>query len=69
MPMLKEPWKKYNKFPPLNLPNRQWPSRTIDKAPRWLSSDLRGRGTPCYNIPIGEKKYLTWPQMETNRYL
>ncbi|KAL5611442.1 hypothetical protein BROUX41_000948 [Berkeleyomyces rouxiae] len=41
MPMLKEPWKKYKKFQPLDLPNRQWPSKTIDKAPRWLSTDLR----------------------------
>ncbi|KAM0255824.1 hypothetical protein ACHAQJ_005411 [Trichoderma viride] len=41
MPMLKEPWKKYKAFQPMNLPDRQWPSKTIDKAPRWLSTDLR----------------------------
>ncbi|KAK2057278.1 2-isopropylmalate synthase [Colletotrichum caudatum] len=41
MPMLKEPWKKYKPFPPLNLPDRQWPSKSITKAPRWLSTDLR----------------------------
>lgn len=41
MPMLKEPWKKYKKFEPLNLPDRSWPSKTIDKPPRWLSTDLR----------------------------
>lgn len=41
MPMLKEPWKKYKKFPPLNLPDRSWPSKTIDRPPRWLSTDLR----------------------------
>lgn len=41
MPMLKEPWKKYKKFEPIQLPNRQWPNRTIDKPPRWLSTDLR----------------------------
>ena len=38
---LKDPSKKYKKFPPLNLPDRQWPSKTIDKAPRWLATDLR----------------------------
>ncbi|KAH6605177.1 hypothetical protein Trco_006884, partial [Trichoderma cornu-damae] len=38
---LKEPWKKYKAFPPLNLPDRQWPSKTLSKAPRWLSTDLR----------------------------
>lgn len=40
-PRLKEPWKKYKRFPPLNLPERQWPSKTVDKAPRWLATDLR----------------------------
>lgn len=38
---LKDPSTKYKKFQPLNLPNRQWPSKTIDKPPRWLSTDLR----------------------------
>ncbi|KAI1379172.1 2-isopropylmalate synthase [Hypoxylon crocopeplum] len=41
MPMLKEPSKKYKKFAPLNLPNRQWPSKKIEKPPRWLATDLR----------------------------
>lgn len=41
MPMLKEPWKKYKKFTPLNLPDRAWPSKSIEKPPRWLSTDLR----------------------------
>lgn len=39
--MLKEPWKKYKAFKPLNLPDRTWPSKTIEKPPRWLSTDLR----------------------------
>ncbi|KAK9479824.1 hypothetical protein V1514DRAFT_327466 [Lipomyces japonicus] len=41
MPMLKDPSRKYKKFPAFNLPNRQWPSRSLDKAPRWLATDLR----------------------------
>ncbi|BBC72723.1 2-isopropylmalate synthase [Altererythrobacter sp. B11] len=41
MPMLKEPGRKYRPFPPINLPDRQWPSRVIEAAPRWLSTDLR----------------------------
>ena len=32
---------KYKPFPPINLPNRKWPSRVITKAPRWLATDLR----------------------------
>src|SRR5690625_6906297 len=35
---------KYRSFHEVNgidLPDRQWPSRRITKAPRWLSTDLR----------------------------
>ncbi|KAK9482590.1 hypothetical protein V1527DRAFT_431151 [Lipomyces starkeyi] len=41
MPMLKDPSIKYRKFPSMNLPNRQWPAKSLDKAPRWLATDLR----------------------------
>lgn len=41
MPMLKDPSVKYDAFPPIKLPNRQWPSKTLTRAPRWLSTDLR----------------------------
>ncbi|MES2700612.1 MAG: 2-isopropylmalate synthase, partial [Pseudomonadota bacterium] len=41
MPMLKDPSRKYHAFPQVNLPDRQWPSRTITQPPRWLSTDLR----------------------------
>ena len=41
MPMLKNPSLKYKKFEPINLPNRQWPNKTFEKPPRWLSTDLR----------------------------
>ncbi|GMN12506.1 2-isopropylmalate synthase [Altererythrobacter sp. MTPC7] len=41
MPMLKQPSTKYSPFPQVDLPERQWPSQTIDAPPRWLSTDLR----------------------------
>ena len=41
MPMLSEPGRKYRPFPQVDLPDRQWPSRTITAPPRWLSTDLR----------------------------
>ena len=41
MPMLRDPSSKYTAFAPIALPDRQWPSRTISHAPRWLSTDLR----------------------------
>jgi 2-isopropylmalate synthase len=39
--MLKDPSKKYRPFPPVDLPNRQWPSRALTKVPVWCSTDLR----------------------------
>jgi 2-isopropylmalate synthase len=35
------PVTKYRPFPPVELPDRQWPQRRIERAPRWLSTDLR----------------------------
>ena len=41
MSMLRDPSAKYSPFPPVGLQDRQWPCRTITRAPRWLSTDLR----------------------------
>ena len=38
---MKPPAGKYRPFPSIDLPDRRWPSRTIERAPRWLSTDLR----------------------------
>jgi 2-isopropylmalate synthase len=35
------PCYRYRPFPAVDLPDRQWPSRIITAAPRWLSTDLR----------------------------
>ncbi len=35
------PIHRYRPFPPIDLPDRTWPTRTITHAPRWLSTDLR----------------------------
>src|SRR5215472_2305741 len=35
------PCHRYRPFRPVDLPGRQWPSRTVTAAPRWLSTDLR----------------------------
>jgi 2-isopropylmalate synthase len=55
MTMLKDPSVKYRAFPQINLPDRQWPSRTITKAPRWLSTDLRD-GNQSLIDPMGAEK-------------
>ena len=41
MSMIKDPSRKYRPFPQVDLPDRQWPARTITAPPRWLSTDLR----------------------------
>ncbi len=32
---------RYSPFPPIDLPDRTWPTRTIQKAPQWCAVDLR----------------------------
>jgi 2-isopropylmalate synthase len=39
--MKPESIRKYRPFPPVSLPDRQWPDRTITHAPIWCSVDLR----------------------------
>lgn len=40
--MLNDPHTKYRPFiSPIDLPDRQWPSRRLTVAPRWVSTDLR----------------------------
>ena len=39
--MLQNPATKYRAFPAIDLPDRQWPSRTITTPPIWMSTDLR----------------------------
>src|SRR6478735_9126018 len=36
-----DPSQKYSPFKPIDLPDRTWPTRTITRAPLWLSTDLR----------------------------
>jgi 2-isopropylmalate synthase len=35
------PCYRYAPFKPVDLPDRMWPGKTITRAPRWLSTDLR----------------------------
>jgi 2-isopropylmalate synthase len=35
------PYHKYRAFKAIDLPDRQWPTRTLTTAPRWCSVDLR----------------------------
>src|SRR6201991_864564 len=35
------PCHRYTPFRPVELPDRTWPGKSITRAPRWLSTDLR----------------------------
>jgi 2-isopropylmalate synthase len=35
------PCHRYTPFKPVDLPDRTWPTKSITRAPRWLSTDLR----------------------------
>ena len=49
------PIHKYRPYQPIDLPNRQWPSRVIDKAPIWCSVDLRD-GNQALVEPMGPER-------------
>ena len=55
MTMLADPSVKYRAFQQVDLPDRQWPSRTITKPPRWLSTDMRD-GNQALIDPMDEEK-------------
>lgn len=54
--MLPDPSVKYRPFPQVDLPDRIWPSQTITKAPRWLSTDLRDGNQALIDPMNAEKK-------------
>ncbi|KAL8770994.1 MAG: hypothetical protein Q9209_003413 [Squamulea sp. 1 TL-2023] len=57
MPMLRDPSKKYRSFKPLHFPDRQWPSKIIEKPPRWLSTDLRDGNQSLVDPMDSDQKY------------
>ena len=54
--MLRDPSTKYRPFPQIDLPDRQWPSRTITTPPRWLSTDMRDGNQALIDPMDAEKK-------------
>ncbi len=54
--MLRDPSTKYRPFPQIDLLDRQWPSKTIVKPPRWLSTDLRDGNQALIDPMDAEKK-------------
>jgi 2-isopropylmalate synthase len=46
---------KYRPYPQINIPDRSWPSKLIDKAPIWCSVDLRDGNQSLVN-PMGHDR-------------
>jgi 2-isopropylmalate synthase len=55
--MHQDPSKKYRPFPPVHLPDRQWPNRVLTAAPRWCSVDLRD-GNQALAVPMNVSQKL-----------
>src|SRR5262249_59544026 len=49
------PIHKYRAFPTIELPDRRWPTRVIDRAPQWCSVDLRD-GNQALVEPMGPER-------------
>src|ERR1700735_3996700 len=53
--MTQMPIQKYRAYAPIILPDRQWPSRIIEKPPIWCSVDLRD-GNQALIEPMGPER-------------
>ena len=60
--MQSAPVTKYRPFPPVALPNRQWPNRTLTRAPIWCSVDLRD-GNQALAQPMSVEEKLEYFEM------
>lgn len=54
------PFHKYRRFEPIQLPDRQWPSRVIEHAPRWCSVDLRDGNQALIDPMTVDEKLTLW---------
>ncbi|KAL7283732.1 hypothetical protein ACG7TL_003169 [Trametes sanguinea] len=58
MPMLADPSVKYKPYTPLDLKDRQWPSKVNRKPPIWLSTDLRDGNQSLANPMTVAQKHI-----------
>ncbi|WP_343588116.1 2-isopropylmalate synthase [Herbaspirillum sp.] len=54
--MLTDPSQKYRPVSPVDLADRQWPSRILTQAPTWLSTDLRDGNQALFEPMNRERK-------------
>jgi 2-isopropylmalate synthase len=55
--MITSPSSKYRPFPPIQISDRQWPSKTLTHAPIWCSVDLRD-GNQALAVPMNVSQKL-----------
>src|SRR5580693_6009301 len=60
--MQPDPVAKYPPFPPVSLPGRKWPNRTLTRAPVWCSVDLRD-GNQALAQPMSVEEKLEFFEM------
>ncbi|ESQ76303.1 2-isopropylmalate synthase [Asticcacaulis sp. AC402] len=66
MPMLPDPEIKYRPFSlGVDMSDRTWPSKTVAKAPRWLSTDLRDGNQALADPMDVEKKMIFFNMLLT----
>ncbi|MDU7360270.1 MAG: 2-isopropylmalate synthase [Propionibacteriaceae bacterium] len=58
------PVHRYSPFVPVDVPERTWPTKRIEKAPRWLSTDLRD-GNQALIDPMTPNRKLRMFQLLT----
>jgi 2-isopropylmalate synthase len=61
--MKTDPSTKYRPFPPIDLPDRRWPARTITRPPIWLSTDLRDGNQALIDPMDAERKLRMFKQL------
>ena len=63
--MQPHPITKYLPWGTIDLPDRQWPCKIIDRVPQWCSVDLRD-GNQALPIPMGVKEKLKFFELLCN---
>ena len=63
--MLQNPATKYSAFPPVDLKDRQWPGRVIERAPIWMSTDLRDGNQALFEPMNIERKMRMFKRLCT----
>ncbi|MEO5764204.1 MAG: 2-isopropylmalate synthase, partial [Casimicrobiaceae bacterium] len=61
--MKPDPSQKYRPFPPIDLPDRTWPGKTITRPPIWLSTDLRDGNQALIEPMDAERKLRMFMQL------